>query len=166
MNNDLAPIIQTGRKPTAGDRIRSIANQLRQESDVQMKLTARILGAAAQISQNHDHLINEVVEMVEEDLNQQLQPNLSEPYTVEQLKKQFKTFKDARAYFGLKVVSWIDLASKLNEQPISAAPLISSSENTVSQRLAAIEQEIQMMRGEINQLLKRLETRLPPFPQR
>jgi hypothetical protein len=58
---------------TAGDRIRKIADRLKQETSVQIKATSRILAAAAQISQNHDRLIEEVVEMVEEDLEQQVQ---------------------------------------------------------------------------------------------
>jgi hypothetical protein len=62
---------------TAGDRIRKIADQLKQETSVQIKATSRILAAAAQISQNHDRLIEEVVEMVEEDLEQQVQADRS-----------------------------------------------------------------------------------------
>jgi D-aminopeptidase len=102
MSDDPAPIIQTSRKPTLGDRIRGIANQLREKSEVQIKATSRILGAAAQIAQNHDQLIDEVVEMVEEDLDQQAQVQPSEPYTVEKLQQQFKTLKDAKAHFGVK----------------------------------------------------------------
>jgi hypothetical protein len=64
MSNDPPPMTQPVPKLSLGDRIRGIANQLRQENDVQIKATSRILGAAAQIAQNHDHLIDEVVEMV------------------------------------------------------------------------------------------------------
>jgi hypothetical protein len=60
---------------TAGDRIRVIADQLKQETSLQIKATSRILGAAAQISENHDRLIDEVVELMEEDLEQHSQPS-------------------------------------------------------------------------------------------
>ncbi|MCU0552665.1 MAG: hypothetical protein MUC48_25325 [Leptolyngbya sp. Prado105] len=62
---------------TAGDRIRKIADQLKQETSLQIKATSRILAAAAQISENHDRLIEEVVEMVEEDLDQESQADRS-----------------------------------------------------------------------------------------
>lgn len=55
--------------PTFGDQARQIADRLRKETNLQVKLTAQILGAAAQIAENHDRLIDEVVDMVEEDLD-------------------------------------------------------------------------------------------------
>ena len=36
-------------------------------------------------------------------------------YTVEQLKKQFQSFKDAKVHFNLKAVSWTALVEKLNK---------------------------------------------------
>lgn len=156
MSNDPAPSIQTSRKPTLGDRIRGIANQLREESEVQIKATSRILGAAAQIAQNHDQLIDEVVEMVEEDLDQQAQVQPSEPYTVEKLQQQFKSLKDAKAHFGIKASSWATLASKLNEHPTSSSSPRSRSHDPLIQRLEAIECEVQVLRGDIDQVLKLL----------
>ncbi|PLZ95451.1 hypothetical protein CI594_14765, partial [Fischerella thermalis CCMEE 5196] len=73
MSKKSASTTGTQRKAKLGDQIRNIANRLKQETEVQIKATSRILGAAAQISENHERLINEVVDMVEEDLNQQTQ---------------------------------------------------------------------------------------------
>lgn len=156
MSEEPSPLIQTSRKPTLGDRIRGIANQLRDESEVQIKATSRILGAAAQIAQNHDRLIDEVVEMVEEDLDQQAQVQPSEPYTVEKLQQQFKTLKDAKAHFGIKASSWATLASKLNEQPTNSGSSGSRSQDPLIRRLEAIEHEVQALRGDINQALNLL----------
>jgi hypothetical protein len=156
MSNDPASLISTARTNSLGDRIRDIAQQLRQENSVQIKATARILGAAAQIAQNHDFLIDEVVEMVEEDLDQQAQAQTAQPYTAEQLKKQFKTLKDAKAHFGITASSWAALAAKLNEQPINTDSPAGPSPDAVSQRLDAIEQEIQTLRGDIHQVINLL----------
>ncbi|MBD2473247.1 hypothetical protein [Nostoc sp. FACHB-145] len=101
-------------KTKLGDQIRSIADRLKQETEVQIKATSRILGAAAQISENHDRLINEVVEMVEEDLNNEADTSQRQTYTVEALKKQYKTLKDAKAHFNLKANSWDALVNQLN----------------------------------------------------
>lgn len=105
----------TQRKPKLGDKIRNIADKLKQETEVQKKATSRILGAAAQISANHEQLINEVVEMVTEDLDQQTQVYQKDIYTVEILKKQFKTLREASHNFKLKATSWESLAKKLND---------------------------------------------------
>ncbi|MGI0485044.1 hypothetical protein ACN4EK_06380 [Pantanalinema rosaneae CENA516] len=156
MSNDSVPTLHTSRKPTFSDRIRDIANQLRQESEVQIKATSRILGAAAQIAQNHDHLIDEVIEMVEEDLNQQAQAHPLEPYTVENLQQQFKTLKDAKAHFSVKVSSWAALVAKLNEQRPNSQTYSSESQAPVIERLEAIEQEVQALRGDTNQILNLL----------
>jgi hypothetical protein len=152
MSNDPTSITQTFQKSTLGDRIRGIASQLRQESEVQIKATSRILGAAAQIAQNHDQLIDEVVEMVEEDLNQPAQRQLPEPYTAKKLQQQFKTLKDAKTHFGVKASGWAALASKLNGQPAKSSLATPQSQDPVVQRLEAIEQEVQAMRSDINQI--------------
>ncbi|MEH2239049.1 hypothetical protein [Nostoc sp.] len=101
-------------KARLGDQIRSIADRLKQETDVQIKATSRILGAAAQIAENHDRLISEVVDMVESDLNVEKQVSQKHIYTVDILKQQFKTLRDAKAHFNLKVSSWESLVNKLN----------------------------------------------------
>lgn len=120
MSKKSVPTQQTQHKPKLGDQIRSIADRLKQETDVQIKATSRILGAAAQISENYDKLLDEVVDMVEEDLNQQLQINQKETYTADILKQQFKTLREAKAHFQLKVNSWESLVKKLNQpQPES-----------------------------------------------
>jgi chorismate mutase len=100
---------------TLGDEIRSIADRIKQETEVQIKATSRILGAAAQISENHERLINEVVEMLEEDIDQQNKMSKNSIYSVDALKQQFKTFNKAKSYFNLKVKSWEALANKLND---------------------------------------------------
>jgi len=161
MSDDLDSIHPIPVTSALGDRIRNLTSQLRQERDVQIKATSRILGAAAQMAVNHDRLINQVVEMVEEDLDQQSQLQPSEPYTVERLKQQFKSLKDAKTHFNLKANSWDALAAKLNEAPTSPAP---STQDTVSQRLDAIEQELQLLRGDMNQALKLLTLLVEKIP--
>ncbi|WP_416669527.1 hypothetical protein [Egbenema bharatensis] len=165
----------TARKTTLGDRIRHLAQQLRQEDQIQIKATSRILGAAAQLAENHDRLIDEVVEMVEEDLDQQAPtpqaPTPPQPYTVEQLQQQFGKFSDAKAHFGIKAASWAALVDKLNQPwrqqrtdtrhpspPSAPSPSRSpSSQDAVLQRLEAIEREIQTLRGEMAQVLSLLK---------
>ncbi len=164
MSEEPTPLIQTSRKPTLGDRIRGIANQLRQENDVQIKATSRILGAAAQIAQNHDHLIDEVVDMVEEDLDQQAQVKASEPHTVEQLQQQFKTLKDAKAHFAIKATSWAALVSKLNEPAATHPPQRAKPQDAVTQPLGAIEHELQIMRGDITHVLHLLNLIVEKLP--
>ncbi|MDZ8134537.1 MAG: hypothetical protein RM049_04445 [Nostoc sp. DedQUE04] len=114
MNKKLLPTTQKQSKARLGDQIRSIADRLKQETDVQITATSRILGAAAQIAENHDRLINEVVDMVESDLNVEKQVYQKHIYTIDFLKQQFKTLRDAKAHFNLKVTSWESLANKLN----------------------------------------------------
>lgn len=164
MSEEPSPLIQTSRKPTLGDRIRGIANQLRQENDIQIKATSRILGAAAQIAQNHDHLIDEVVDMVEEDLDQQAQVKASEPYTVAQLQQQFKTLKDAKAHFAIKATSWAALVSKLNEPAATQPPQCTKPQDAVTKHLESIEYELQTMRGDINQVLHLLNLIVEKLP--
>ncbi|MBN3886154.1 MAG: hypothetical protein V7K64_25250 [Nostoc sp.] len=114
MSKKLLPSTQKKGKARLGDQIRSIADRLKQETDVQIQATSRILGAAAQIAENHDRLINEVVDMVESDLNAEKQVSNKYTYTVDILKQQFKTLRDAKAHFNLKVTSWESLVNKLN----------------------------------------------------
>ncbi|ODH00049.1 hypothetical protein A4S05_35050 [Nostoc sp. KVJ20] len=114
MNKKSLPATQKQGKVGLGDQIRSIADRLKQETDVQIKATSKILGAAAQIAENHDRLINEVVDMVESDLNAEKQVSQKHIYTVDILKQKFKTLRDAKANFNLKVSSWESLVNKLN----------------------------------------------------
>jgi arginine decarboxylase len=121
-------------KTTVGEQIRQIADRLKQETSVQIHATAQILGAAAQISVNHDRLIDEVVEMVEEDLSKETEP----PVSVQNLKQQFKMFAKAKAHYGLKARSWVDLVNQLNRKstlvssPVSQpTPLIDALQATI-----------------------------------
>ncbi|MBE9102330.1 hypothetical protein [Vacuolonema iberomarrocanum] len=156
MSDDPSPIMPTSQKLTLGDRIRGLASQLRQENDVQIKATSRILGAAAQLAQNHDQLIDEVVEMVGEDLDQRVNAQPSETYTVEGLQQQFKTFKAAKAHFGIKANSWATLATKLSEPVGNPSSPFPQSQDAVVQRLEAIEQDVQAIRGDVKQILSLL----------
>jgi len=181
MSDDSGSIVPTTRKQTLGDRIRTVANQLRQEDDVQIKATSRILGAAAQLAQNHDRLIDEVVEMVEEDLDRVVELSVSKPYTVEQLQQQFESFSEAKAHFDVKARSWDSLVNKLNDSIQSSSPSraptaesassVSTQVSThkksearkptvqvsVPQRLEGIEQELQLMRADMNRIAQLLE---------
>ncbi|WP_448269365.1 hypothetical protein [Nostoc sp. DSM 114159] len=114
MSKKSLPTTQKQGKARLGDQIRNIADRLKQETDVQITATSRILGAAAQIAENHDQLINEVVDMVESDIDVEKQVSQKHIYTVDLLKQQFKTLRDAKAHFNLKVTSWESLANKLN----------------------------------------------------
>jgi hypothetical protein len=154
MSDDPFPIIPIPQTSALGDRIRGIANQMREESAIQIKATSRILGAAAQIAQNHDQLIDEVVEMVEEDLDQQAQA--AQPYTAKKLQQQFKTLKDAKAHFDVKASSWVALAIKLNEQLGSSRSSTRQTQDSVIQRLKTIEYEVQMIRRDMSQVLNLL----------
>lgn len=158
MSDDLEPIHSTPVTSALGDRIRNLTSQLRQERDVQIKATSRVLGAAAQIAVNHDRLIDQVVEIVEEDLNQKSQLQSTELYTVDSLKQQFKSLKNAKAHFNVKANSWDTLAAKLNETSTSPSPKATSTQDTVAQRLDTIEQELQLLRGDMNQVLNSLAT--------
>ncbi|WP_375472682.1 hypothetical protein [uncultured Nostoc sp.] len=114
MSKKSLPTTQKKGKARLGDQIRSIADRLKQETDVQIQATSRILGAAAQIAENHDQLINEVVDMVESDLNVEKQVSQKHIYSVDILKQQFQTLRDAKIHFQLKVSSWESLVNKLN----------------------------------------------------
>ncbi|MBD0386019.1 MAG: hypothetical protein ICV54_05660 [Nostoc sp. C3-bin3] len=114
MSKKSLPTTQKQVKARLGDQIRSIADRLKQETDVQIKATSRILGVAAQIAENHDRLISEVVDMVESDLNVEKQVSQKYIYTIDILKQEFKTLRDAKAHFNLKVSSWESLVNKLN----------------------------------------------------
>ncbi|MBD3886416.1 hypothetical protein IFO70_32540 [Phormidium tenue FACHB-886] len=159
MSHDPAPITPASCQGTLGDRIRNIADQLKQESSVQIKATSRILGAAAKLSENHDRLIDEVVDMVEADLDQQAQAQAAaEPHTVEQLKQQFRSLSSAKTHFGVKVASWAALARKLNDQTDGfKQSRTDEPKDSVPSRLDAIEQEIKSMRTDMEQVLKLLD---------
>ena len=63
MSQKSMSISSNQRKEKLGDRVRKIADQLKQETELQIKATSRILGAAAQIAENHDQLITEVTNL-------------------------------------------------------------------------------------------------------
>jgi vacuolar-type H+-ATPase catalytic subunit A/Vma1 len=155
---------------TIGDRIRKVADRLNEETQIQIKATSRILGAAAQIAQNHDRLIDEVVNMVEEDLDQQ-----ENFYTGDRLKQQFKLLTEAKSHFNLKANSWANLAEKLNQsksaKPASQQTKRSSKKSAdpppvnsaILDRLDKIEAEMQTLRADLAiglEAIGRLEQRI------
>ncbi|MBN3962470.1 hypothetical protein [Nostoc sp. NMS8] len=144
MSNKSLPTTQKQGKARLGDQIRNIADRLKQETDVQIQATSRILGAAAQIAENHDRLIHEVVDMVESDLNAEKQVNQKHIYTVDILKQQFKTLRNAKAHFNLKVSSWESLVNKLNATSYQTTRI--QNEPQLNQGLA----ETNMINGEYN----------------
>ena len=146
--------VKAGNQMHLGDRIRGIADQLRQETHIQIKATSRILGAAAQISENHDRLINEVSDMVQGDLDQASALMSMEPITTEQLKQRFKTLAQAKAYFNVKAGSWMALTEKVNAK--TEQPLPSLEKSSVSQRLEAIDIDLKTLRTDLNQVMKML----------
>lgn len=56
-------------KKKAGDSIRAIAAQPRQECEIQIKATARLLSAASRLAIMNDRVISEVSETLQADLD-------------------------------------------------------------------------------------------------
>jgi hypothetical protein len=154
MGQDTVSIVSDSRPPTLGDRLRGIAQELRQETDTQIKATSRILGAAAMIAQNHDQLIGEVVEMVEEDLER---GQSVVTYSVAVLKQQFKTLKAAKAHFGIKANSWDTLAAKLNEGNSYTADVLDPCQDEISRRLGEVEAAVKSLQASVDQVLGLLQ---------
>jgi nitrogenase molybdenum-iron protein alpha/beta subunit len=157
MTKETLLIVGSDHKETIGDQIRKIADQLRDERDLQVKLTSRILGAAAQIAENHDRLIDEVVDMVEEDLEQKNNGCPRNTYTVENLKQRFKTLAAAKSFWGLKSRGWDDLVEKINESSIHKQIIAEQDRTSIPERLDIIEQEIKALRGDVGQILALLQ---------
>lgn len=154
MDQDTVSIVSDSRLPTLGDRLRSIAQELRQETETQIQATSRILGAAAMIAQNHDQLIGEVVEMVEEDLER---GQAVVTYNVAVLKQQFKTLKAAKDHFGIKANGWDALVAKLNEGSSYTADVLDPSQDEVSRRLGEVEAAIKSLQVSMDQVLGLLQ---------
>jgi hypothetical protein len=154
MGQDTVSIVSDSRPLTLGDRLRGIAQELRQETNTQIKATSRILGAAAMIAQNHDQLIGEVVEMVEEDLERGQAVVI---YSVAVLKQQFKTLKAAKAHFGIKANSWDILVARLNEENGYTAGVLDSSQDEVSRRLGEVEAAVKSLQASVDQVLGLLQ---------
>lgn len=157
MTQETLLIVGSDRQETLGDKIRKIADQLRGERDLQVKLTSRILGAAAQIAENHDRLIDEVVDMVEEDLEQKNDVDPLNTYTVENLKQRFKTLKAAKSFFELKSGSWDDLVKKINASSNQNQVPAKQVKASIPERLDIIEKEIKAIRGDVGQILVLLQ---------
>jgi hypothetical protein len=154
MNQEALPIMPTKRKETLGEQVRRIADQLKEETNLQIKATSRILGAAAQIAANHDQLITEVVNMAEEDLNQKIQVSQTNTYTVTTLKQQFKTLGEAKSHFGLKATSWAALVNKLNKNlPSQNSASTDQFKPSLPERLDRIESELTILRTDVTQIL-------------
>lgn len=150
MDQDTVSIVSDSRPLTLGDRLRGIAQELRQETDTQIKATSQILGAAAMIAQNHDQLIGEVVEMVKEDLDR---GQSVVTYSVAVLKQQFKTLKTAKAHFGIKANSWDALVARLNAVNSPTANFLDPSPDEVSRRLGEVEAAVKSLQASVDQVL-------------
>ena len=137
-------------KESLGEQVRKIAEQLQKEKTLQIKSTSRILEAAAQISENHDRLIDEVTNMIEQDLTQASQ---KETYTVEMLQNRFRTLTEAKAHLNLKAKSWEILVKKLNHLATQSVLAVDNSNTSILKRLNSMEEEIKGMRTEISQIL-------------
>jgi len=164
IGKETTAITQTTKKQSIGNQIRSIADRLKQETSLQIKATSRILGAAAQIAENHDNLVDEVVGMVEQDLDRQV--HQSQAYSVEALKQHFKTLGNAKAHFGLKAASWAALAEKLSSVPVKKFEFDEQVQGSTSQRIEVIEQELKIMQSDIKQILALVTELLPLVRQR
>jgi len=100
--------------------------------------------------------------MVEEDLDLKNNGHSINTYTVESLKKQFRTLGEATSHFGLKTNRWADLVSQLNNP---SAQSETPNKNIKPDRLETIENEIRILRAETNQILvlvKRLIAAVEP----
>jgi len=144
-------------KETLGEQVRRIADQLKQDTDLQIKATSRVLGAAAQIAENHDRLIHEVVDVVEGDLDQQARVYQTNAYTVDILRQQFRTLREAKTHFDLKASSWAVLVSKLNNPAIKKLTPTDHSKSLAPDRLDTIESELKFIRAAVNQILSLLK---------
>jgi hypothetical protein len=152
----------TTQTESLGDQVRKLADQLKEESALQIKVTSRILGAAAQISENHDRLITEVTDMVEEDLDREIFIQTITLYTVEQLKQRFKKLEDAKSHFGIKASSWGVLVTKLNNSSgqknlPSSSKQTSKAKESIPERLDSIEHELKTLRTDTSQILVLLQ---------
>lgn len=74
-----AEVVPEPKKQTFADKMRATAQTLREETEVQKKATTRILGAAAQLAQNQEKLIDEVSTMVQSDLKKAKRKKKDEP---------------------------------------------------------------------------------------
>ncbi|WP_107666526.1 hypothetical protein [Cyanothece sp. BG0011] len=143
------------KKSSISETIRTIADQLQQETKIQIKATSHILAAAAQIAENHDQLIDEVVDVVMEDLDKE-SPETQIVYTINDLKQQYQKLRNAKSALGIKANSWQSLVDKLNSKVKLENQNNSISEpslSNLSQRLLRIENEIKMIHLEINSLV-------------
>jgi MoxR-like ATPase len=130
-----------------GDRIRNLTQKLRQEDEIQVKATVKILGAAAQMAQNYDRLVDEVVKVVEADL--QHQPPIT--YTEKQLRQQFTNLKAAKSHFNIKASSWSVLVEKLNTQARQPSNL--TEDASLELRVKNLELGIQRIQVQMTDML-------------
>lgn len=161
MNSNTLNIERSDGKETLGEQVRKVADRLRQETNLQIKATSRILGAAAQIAENHDRLIHEVVDIVEEDLEQHNQLAETTTYTVDTLKQKFKTLREATNHFGVKANSWNALIKKINISPLQVEVPANNSGNSITDRLDKIESELKIIRNDVSQILFFLKQSFP-----
>jgi hypothetical protein len=95
--------------------------------------------------------------MVEEDIDRQTQVHQKKTYTVDLLKQQFKTLREAKAHFRLKASSWAELVKKLNSLSAPNPLPVDRSKTSATERLNTIESELKIMRTEIGEILSLLK---------
>lgn len=136
------------------DKVRQVADELKVEDELQKRITARILGAAAQISNNHEHLIDEVAEVSRDDIDRIEALQSSPVHSVRQLKLKFKTLSQAKAHFGVTARSWKSLVEKLNSEVSELMPEGDKrQEQGTTERLAQIEQRLEQLQVDVQTIL-------------
>jgi hypothetical protein len=161
-------VVDDAPKPTRlGDRIRAIANDLRDENDEQKKIAARILGAAAQMAQNYDNLVGEVVDMVGEDLGEDirsLNPDATQADVEMAARDGGNEPSPTRLADKMKAIA-NDLRNETNEQVKATARILDAAAQ-IAQNYDNLVDEVAEMVGE--DLRKPLDSTLtkslPPSP--
>lgn len=156
MNKKIVSITEVKPEETIGNKVRQLAEKIERETQIQIKATSRILGAAAQMSENHDRLINEVVDMVKEDLEEETQSTQTTFYTVDSLKQKYKTLNQAKAHFGIKANSWASFTDKLNQRHHSKKNQNNLYKSLVLERFDLLEKEIKKIKVDMNRILSLL----------
>ena len=143
---------QLPQKKSIAKAVREIADNLKNETNIQVKATSKILSNAAKIAVNQDQLIDEIVDVVIEDLDTVQQTKESRLYIIGLLKKKYGTFHNAKSHLGVKARSWSALINKLNNQSIIENRNNNETKLSLNERLSSIETEIENINYRVDQL--------------
>ena len=170
--NDSTGSAKPSRKKRFSDSIRQTIDDLQAEDQLQTRITSRILGAAAQISDNHERLIEQVAEVARDDL-EKMEALSAQRHTPEGLKQEFQTLNCAKAHFEIKARSWSALAKKLNgtndarqspaQHSAKAEGKRAERETELSERLARLEEKLEKMQADLSLVLQLLSTLIHPL---